>query len=135
MEIQDPVVQNVVQDVYTFRSIIKSSLLTFSCKLSTIVQFVKTLVFVDSGTNFELSSLQNMPNWLKFEQNTWTRLIFRLKSWTRLIFRLKNMYSIKLSVFLPPPKATSVFLQPLFVFHPKLEFSLEFTQRRLVHQH
>ena len=31
-----------------------------------------------------------------------------------------------------PYKATSVFLPPLFVIHPKFEFSLEFTHRRLV---
>ena len=35
-------------------------------------------------------------------------------------------------LFSYPHKATSIFLPPLFVFRPKFEFSLEFTQRRLV---
>ena len=60
-----------------FCSIIKSSLLTFSCELSTIVQLGKPLGCVDSGTNFEWQSSQNMLTRLKFEQNTWTRLIFK----------------------------------------------------------
>ena len=39
------------------------------------------------------------------------------------------------NLFFYPHKATSVFLPPLFVFYPKFEVSLEFTHRRLVHQH
>ena len=34
---------------------------------------------VDSGTNFEQSSSQNMRTQLKFEKNAWTQLVFRLK--------------------------------------------------------
>ena len=37
-------------------------------------------------------------------------------------------------LFFFPHKATSVSLPPLFVFRPKFELSLEFTQRQLVHQ-
>ena len=37
-------------------------------------------------------------------------------------------------MFFYPLKATSVFLPPLFVFRPKFEFYLKFTQRGLVHQ-
>ena len=45
-----------------------------------------------------------------------------------------NMWTQLNSLLLYPHKATSVFLPPIFVFHTKFEFSLEFTQRRLVHQ-
>ena len=93
----------------------------FFVRLLTIVQLGKTSGRVDSGTNFEQTSLQNMQNRLKLEQNMWTRLIFRLK----------HVDLIKFSIFYPH-KPTSVFLLPLFVFHPKFEFSLEFIQRCLV---
>ena len=49
----------------------------FFVMLSTFVQLGKTPVHVDSGTNFEQSSSQNMWTQLKFEQNTWAQLIFR----------------------------------------------------------
>ena len=61
----------------TFHSIIKYLLLTFSCRLLTIVQLGKTLVCIDSGTNFEWSSLKNMQTRLKSKQKTLNRLIFR----------------------------------------------------------
>ena len=38
------------------------------------------------------------------------------------------------SLFLYPHNETYLFLPPLSVFHTKIELSLEFTQRRLVHQ-
>ena len=61
----------------TFCSIIKSSLLTLSCRLLTIVQLGNPPVCVDSGTNFEQLTLQNIRTRQNFDQTTWTRLTFR----------------------------------------------------------
>ena len=97
---------------YTFRFIIKSSLLNFLCRLSTIVQLGKPPVCVDPGTNLKQLSLQNMQTRLKFKQNTWTRLILDQKTWTWLN-----------SLYLYPHKASSIFILPLFVFCPKFELS------------
>ena len=43
----------LLQKLLTFCSIIKSSLLNFLCRLSTIVQIRNPLGCVDSGTNFK----------------------------------------------------------------------------------
>ena len=75
----------------SLRSIIKSSLLTFSCRLLTIIQLGKLPGSVDSDSNLEWSSSQNMQDQLKSEQ----------KTWNPLIFRLKHVGSIKISVFIP----------------------------------
>ena len=84
------------------------NILTFELfvRLSTIVQLGKPPGSVDSGTNFERSSSQNM----------WTRLNFERNIWTRLTFRLKHVDSIKFSVFLPPQSdfciSTAIFCLP-----------------------
>ena len=99
------------RNVLNFRSIIKPSLL-----ISTIVQFGKTPGRVDSGTNFEWSSLQTMRIQLKCEQNKWTQLLLDKNTWTRLLFRSKYVDSIKFSVFLPPQSnfciSTTTFFLP-----------------------
>ena len=67
VEVQRRILENIISLIDpTFRSIIKSSLLTFWCRLSTIVQHGKPPACVDSGTNVDLSSLQNMQTRLKF---------------------------------------------------------------------
>ena len=83
----------------------------FFVRLLTIVQPRNPPGGVDSGSNFEHPSSQNMRTRLKSEQNMWT--------WLN-------------SMFFYPHKVTSVFLLPLFVFHPKFEFSLKFTHICLV---
>ena len=59
-----------------FCSIIKSSIFVFR-EVFRQCTTQETPECVDSGTNFEQSSPQNMRTHLKFEQNTWTQLIFR----------------------------------------------------------
>ena len=63
---------------------------------------------VDSN-NFEIK-IRGIDKIL--DRNTWTRIN---------------------SLYLYFHKASSIFLPPLFAFHPKFEFSLKFTQIRLVH--
>ena len=52
--------------------------------------------------------------------------------WDRLNFRQKHMDSMKFMHFYRH-KAYSIFLLPNFFFHPKFEFYLKCTLRRLVH--
>ena len=72
---------------------------TFFVRLSKIVKLGKLSGRVDSGTNFELSSSQNMRTRLNFEQNTCTRK----KN------RLKHMDKIKLCVLLLPQSDFCIF--------------------------
>ena len=52
-----------------FSSNVKCSIFGFLCRLLTTIQFRKTPDLVDSGNDFELSSLKNIPTQVKFEQN------------------------------------------------------------------
>ena len=107
--------------VSNFCSTIKFSLFYIQLRKRHITT-QETPEHVDSGTNFEQSSLQNMWTQIKFDKKTWKLLDFDENTWNKLKF-----------LYFYHHKAASVFLLPQFVFHLKFELSLKCTQRRLVY--
>ena len=110
---------NNVDDTFRFKS--KSLLLTFSCRLSTIVQLWKprvayTLVLISNDCHPKTCGLD-------YNSNRTRGIGYFLE---------KNKLNWLNSRFFNPNRASSVFLPPLLVLHPKFEFYLEFTHRRLV---
>ena len=58
------------------------------------------LEHVDSDTNFEQLTSQNIQTQLKPEKNTWDWLVLDSNKWTKLKLILKQAESIKASVFI-----------------------------------
>ena len=96
----------------------------FFFRLSKIIQLGKPPGRVDSGTNIEWSSSQNMRTGLKIKKAREIDYFLHKKMWTWLNY-----------LYLYPQEASYVFIPPQCVFHIEFEFNFKSAQRHLVHQH